>query len=753
MATYVNDLRLKEISTGDESGTWGTSTNTNLELIAEAFSFGTEAITTNADTHTTTIADGSTDPGRSMFLKYTGTLDSACTITIGPNTVSKLWFIENATSGSQSIIIKQGSGATITIANGQVKAIYSDGAGSGAAMVDAFTDLSVPSFFVSGDLDVDGTTNLDVVDIDGALTQDGGAVFNEASADVDFRVESDANTHALFVEGSSSNVGIGTSSPNRNLHIIGAYTVENSAGSPTGALLFIPAADANRIYSRQSNSSTSSRDLAFVSGSSEAMRISGGNVGIGTDSPNRNLHVSGGAADVAFGITNSASGTSASDGFSITLENPTPDVAIRQRENANMKFLTNNTERMRIDSSGNVEVKGGQELRVYRGDNATYGSMKYLTGSGGLQLNDKNGDGISFVKADGATEYGRFDASGNLGIGTSSPSSYHAPADNLVIGSSGDNGLTIVSGTSSGGTICFADGTSGGAQFAGFIDYQHNGDYMRFGTNVGTEAMRIDSSGRVGIGTASPSSYYAKDLVVSAVDEGGITIAGGSTDQNYLMFAEGTSGSETYRGYIGYDHPTDIMQMVTHSVLRFYNGTSSSEMGRFDSDSKFLVGTTGASFGERMTVNSNSASYSAHLFATSGATAPLICRNQNGVSGSRSQIIFYYDSSAVGSITSTASATGYGTSSDQRLKSNIEDADDAGSKVDAIQVRKFDWKVDGSHQDYGMVAQELQSVAPEAVTGDAESDEMMAVDYSKLVPMLVKEIQSLRTRVAQLENN
>ena len=52
MATYVNDLRLKEISTGDESGTWGTSTNTNLELIAEAFSFGTEAITTNADTHT-----------------------------------------------------------------------------------------------------------------------------------------------------------------------------------------------------------------------------------------------------------------------------------------------------------------------------------------------------------------------------------------------------------------------------------------------------------------------------------------------------------------------------------------------------------------------------------------------------------------------------------------------------------------------------------------------------------------------------
>ena len=159
MATYVNDLRLKEIATGDESGTWGTSTNTNLELIAEAFSFGTEAITTNADTHTTTIADGSTDPGRSLYLKYTGTLDSACTITIGPNTVSKLWFIENGTSGSQNIIISQGSGANVTIPAGHVKAVYSDGAGSGAAIVDAFTDLNLA-----------GTTTVDVLNVSGALT-------------------------------------------------------------------------------------------------------------------------------------------------------------------------------------------------------------------------------------------------------------------------------------------------------------------------------------------------------------------------------------------------------------------------------------------------------------------------------------------------------------------------------------------------------------------------------------------------------
>ena len=143
MATYVNNLRLKEIATGDESGTWGTSTNTNLELIGEALGIGTEAITTNADTHTTTVADGSADAGRAMYLKYTGTLDSACTITIGPNTMKRVQIIENATSGSQNIIIKQGSGATVTIANGKVAIVQLDGAGSGAAVLDVLTDLQL----------------------------------------------------------------------------------------------------------------------------------------------------------------------------------------------------------------------------------------------------------------------------------------------------------------------------------------------------------------------------------------------------------------------------------------------------------------------------------------------------------------------------------------------------------------------------------------------------------------------------------
>ena len=105
----------------------------------------------------------------------------------------------------------------------------------------------------------------------------------------------------------------------------------------------------------------------------------------------------------------------------------------------------------------------------------------------------------------------------------------------------------------------------------------------------------------------------------------------------------------------------------------------------------------------------------------------------------------------VGKIQRNGGDVSYSGSSDQRLKENIADAEDAGSKIDSIQVRQFDWIAEGEHRDYGFIAQELIEVFPEAVGSVRNAEEMMGVDNSKLVPMLVKEIQSLRKRVAQLE--
>ena len=138
MATYVNNLRLKEITTGDEDGTWGTSTNTNLELITDGFSYGTKQMSADAN-ETFTMPDATADATRGFYLKITSasSLTGTRVVTLGPNTVSKVWLVENATTGSQIITIKQGSGGSVDIANGSKFMVITDGAGAGAAVINA----------------------------------------------------------------------------------------------------------------------------------------------------------------------------------------------------------------------------------------------------------------------------------------------------------------------------------------------------------------------------------------------------------------------------------------------------------------------------------------------------------------------------------------------------------------------------------------------------------------------------------------
>ena len=152
-STYVNDLRLEEIGTGEASGTWGTKTNANLELIGEAFSYGSEAIA-NASTHTITMADGTSDQARSFYLKCTGG-GQACTVTLAPNTVSKVWMIENATSAT--LTFSQGSGANVAVAAGEVKMIATDGQGSGAVVYDLLTDANLAGTTAIAALKLGGT--------------------------------------------------------------------------------------------------------------------------------------------------------------------------------------------------------------------------------------------------------------------------------------------------------------------------------------------------------------------------------------------------------------------------------------------------------------------------------------------------------------------------------------------------------------------------------------------------------------------
>ena len=137
-SSYVNNLRLEEIGTGEQAGTWGDKTNVNLELIGEALGHGTRAIA-NASTDNITIADGSSDADRAMYLKLTGG-GQACTITLLPNTSSKVWIMQNDTS--YTLTFTQGSGANVTLAAGKAKIIATDGGGSGAIVYDVLNTFA-----------------------------------------------------------------------------------------------------------------------------------------------------------------------------------------------------------------------------------------------------------------------------------------------------------------------------------------------------------------------------------------------------------------------------------------------------------------------------------------------------------------------------------------------------------------------------------------------------------------------------------
>ena len=218
MATYVNNLRLKEITTGDESGTWGTSTNTNLELIGEGLGFATVNLGSDADA-TETVADGSTDGARAFYIKVTSTtLTATRTLTIAPNTMKRVHIIENATTGGQSINISQGSGANVTIGNGDTKVVYLDGAGSGAAVVDAFIDLDLSGGSVnigtvktnSGDMTFDSAGDI-ILDADGAdiLFKDAGTTIGEiTNSSSDLVIKSAVNDKDMIFKGVDNNSAI-----------------------------------------------------------------------------------------------------------------------------------------------------------------------------------------------------------------------------------------------------------------------------------------------------------------------------------------------------------------------------------------------------------------------------------------------------------------------------------------------------------------------------------------------------------------
>lgn len=143
MASTYTAAGIELITTGEQSGTWGATTNTNLELIEE-LAVGVVSIALSGTTYTLTTSDGVSSDGRHAVVVFTGTPGGTCTVTISPNDMQKVYFVKN--DSNQTVTLTQGSGGNVNVAAGDSAIVYCDGAGAGAAVVDFTSTFNFASY-------------------------------------------------------------------------------------------------------------------------------------------------------------------------------------------------------------------------------------------------------------------------------------------------------------------------------------------------------------------------------------------------------------------------------------------------------------------------------------------------------------------------------------------------------------------------------------------------------------------------------
>jgi hypothetical protein len=535
-----------------------------------------------------------------------------------------------------------------------------------------------------------------------------------SGGDISF-YEDTGTTAKLFWDASAESLGIGTSSPSEPLTVLSAQDYQITAA-------YNAANSTSYGYYGIKNNNTGN-PFYFNVGGAERMRIdSSGNVGIGTSSPSQKLSVADGAH-----ITG-ANATAADTSGSYTL-------AVGANAGARSAIFAGD-----VIASGKVGIgtsspdddlhianntQAGPALRLENQSVSTDSNTIYAS------INFEGNDNSAGANGIRGSIVGKSESSnGAMGLLFSTASAGGANTERMRI----SGAALLVGKTAANG------GTAGVEASAAAFNATVSGDTV-------SRLNRLSSDGEIlrfqkDTATVGSIATVNGDLLVGTGDTG---LRFHDTDNR--IYPINTSGGAKVDATIDLGDPTGRFKDLYLSgglrgdTLTFGNLAGTERM-RIDSSGNLLVGTTGVPNGTSV--------YGAG-FINTGASG--LVQWASGVSTATSVSVarFYNPNGNVGSIQLAGTATSYVTSSDQRLKENITDANDAGDKIDAIKVRQYDWKADGSHQDYGMVAQELQLVAPEAVSGDADSEEMMGVDYSKLVPMLIKEIQSLRNRVAQLE--